>query len=52
VPKSGEVRVKVLAAGVKPLIARQLPLCQARQADELLGSGGVTGKIVLMPKGT
>jgi len=33
---------------IKPLIAQRLPLCQARQAHELLGSGGVIGKIVLM----
>jgi len=35
---------------IKPLIAQRLPLGQARQAHELLGSGGVIGKIVLMPK--
>jgi NADPH:quinone reductase-like Zn-dependent oxidoreductase len=35
----------------KPLIAERLPLCQARRAHELLGSGGVIGKIVLMPNG-
>lgn len=34
---------------IKPLIARRLPLYQARQAHELLGSGGVIGKIVLLP---
>src|SRR5215472_497224 len=34
---------------IKPLIAQRLPLCQARQAHELLGSGGVIGKIVLVP---
>ena len=34
---------------IKPLIAQRLPLCQARQAHELLGSGGVIGKIVLIP---
>jgi NADPH:quinone reductase-like Zn-dependent oxidoreductase len=33
---------------IKPLIAQRLPLCQARQAHELLGSGGVIGKIVLL----
>jgi len=33
---------------IKPLIARQFPLAEARQAHELLGKGGVTGKIVLM----
>jgi NADPH2:quinone reductase len=32
---------------IKPLIARRLPLAEARQAHELLGEGGVTGKIVL-----
>jgi NADPH2:quinone reductase len=34
---------------IKPLIAQRLPLCQARHAHELLGKGGVIGKIVLMP---
>lgn len=33
---------------IKPLIAQQFPLAQARQAHELLGKGGVTGKIVLV----
>jgi NADPH2:quinone reductase len=36
---------------IKPLIAQRLPLRQARHAHELLGSGGVIGKIVLMPNG-
>jgi len=36
---------------IKPLIARRLPLCEARRAHELLGRGGVIGKIVLMPNG-
>lgn len=36
---------------IKPLIAQRLPLCQARHAHELLGKGGVIGKIVLMPNG-
>jgi NADPH:quinone reductase-like Zn-dependent oxidoreductase len=36
---------------VEPLIAQRLPLCQARHAHELLGSGGVIGKIVLIPDG-
>ncbi|MGZ4844081.1 MAG: zinc-binding dehydrogenase, partial [Candidatus Angelobacter sp.] len=36
---------------IKPLIARRFPLSQARQAHELLGKGGVTGKIVLMCNG-
>jgi NADPH2:quinone reductase len=33
---------------LKPLIAHRLPLVEARQAHELLGKGGVTGKIVLV----
>jgi NADPH2:quinone reductase len=33
---------------IKPLIAQRLPLTEARQAHELLGEGGVTGKIVLV----
>jgi len=36
---------------IKPLIAQRLPLNQARHAHELLGSGGVIGKIVLIPNG-
>ncbi|MEC4890781.1 MAG: medium chain dehydrogenase/reductase family protein [Nitrospira sp.] len=32
---------------IKPLIAQRFPLAEARQAHELLGEGGVTGKIVL-----
>lgn len=35
---------------IKPLIARRLPLAEARQAHELLGAGGVAGKIVLVPQ--
>jgi NADPH2:quinone reductase len=31
---------------IKPLIAQRFPLSEARQAHELLGKGGVTGKIV------
>ncbi len=34
---------------IKPLIAQRFPLTEARQAQELLGNGGVTGKIVLIP---
>jgi NADPH:quinone reductase len=34
---------------VKPVIAHRFPLIAARQAQELLGKGGVTGKIVLCP---
>ena len=33
---------------ITPLIAHRLPLAEARRAHELLGEGGVTGKIVLM----
>jgi len=34
---------------IKPLIARRFPLADAREAHELLGKGGVVGKIVLVP---
>lgn len=34
---------------VQPIVAQQLPLAQARRAHELLGEGGVIGKIVLIP---
>jgi NADPH:quinone reductase-like Zn-dependent oxidoreductase len=37
---------------IKPLIAQRLPLAEARRAHELLGKGGVTGKIVLVPNGS
>ena len=37
---------------IKPLIARRFPLAGARQAHELLGKGGVTGKIVLVRDGS
>jgi NADPH2:quinone reductase len=33
---------------IKPLIARRFPLAEARAAHELLGKGGVAGKIVLV----
>jgi NADPH2:quinone reductase len=33
---------------IKPVIAQRLPLSDARQAQELLGKGGVVGKIVLV----
>jgi NADPH2:quinone reductase len=33
---------------IKPLIAQRYPLAQAREAHELLGKGGVIGKIVLV----
>jgi NADPH:quinone reductase-like Zn-dependent oxidoreductase len=34
---------------ISPIVFRRFPLAQARQAQELLGRGGVTGKIVLIP---
>lgn len=37
---------------IKPLVARRIPLAEARSAHELLGQGGVTGKIVLVTDGT
>src|SRR5215470_3731577 len=37
---------------IKPLIAQRLPLSQAGHAHELLGRGGVVGKIVLVPNGS
>jgi NADPH:quinone reductase-like Zn-dependent oxidoreductase len=37
---------------IKPLIARRLSLVEARQAHELLGRGGVTGKMVLVCNGS
>jgi len=36
---------------IKPVIAQRFPLAEARQAQELLGKGGVTGKIVLVCSG-
>jgi len=36
----------------KPLVAQRFPLVEARQAQELLGKGGVIGKIVLVPDGS
>jgi NADPH2:quinone reductase len=33
---------------IKPLIAQRFPLTEARRAHELLGKGGITGKIVLV----
>jgi NADPH:quinone reductase-like Zn-dependent oxidoreductase len=36
---------------ITPLIAHRFPLGEARQAHELLGKGGVTGKIVLLCNG-
>ena len=37
---------------IKPIIARRFPLAEARAAQELLGKGGVTGKIVLVCNGS
>jgi NADPH2:quinone reductase len=37
---------------IKPLVAHRLPLIEASQAQELLGKGGVTGKIVLVCNGS
>ena len=37
---------------IKPVIARRFPLAEARDAQELLGKGGVTGKIVLVRNGS
>jgi NADPH2:quinone reductase len=37
---------------IRPIIAQRLPLVEARQAHELLGKGGVTGKIVLVHNGS
>lgn len=34
---------------IRPIVFRRLPLAQARQAQELLGHGGVVGKVVLVP---
>jgi len=36
---------------IRPLIAWRLPLEEARRAHEMLGEGGVLGKIVLVPNG-
>ena len=33
---------------IQPLVADRLPLAEARRAHELLGKGGVTGKLVLV----
>jgi len=37
---------------IKPLIAQRFPLAEARRAHEVLGKGGVTGKIVLVCDGS
>src|SRR5512135_1012589 len=36
---------------IEPIVADRLPLADARRAQELLGKGGVIGKIVLVPHG-
>lgn len=36
---------------LQPLIAQRFPLAEARRAQELLGKGGVIGKIVLVSEG-
>jgi NADPH2:quinone reductase len=36
---------------ILPLIAQRLPFDEARRAHEMLGEGGVIGKIVLLPNG-
>jgi len=37
---------------VKPIVAQRIPLAEARRAHELLGEGGIIGKIVLVPDGS
>lgn len=37
---------------IVPLVAQRFPLAEARRAQELLGKGGVTGKIVLVCNGS
>jgi len=37
---------------IKPLIAQRFPLAEARDAHELLGKGGIAGKIVLVRNGS
>jgi NADPH2:quinone reductase len=37
---------------IRPLIAGRFPLSEARRAHEMLGKGGVTGKIVLVCNGS
>jgi len=36
---------------IRPIIAKRFPLAEARRAQELLGKGGVIGKIVLVGNG-
>jgi NADPH:quinone reductase-like Zn-dependent oxidoreductase len=37
---------------IKPVVAQRMPLAEARHAHELLGRGGVVGKIVLVCSGS
>jgi NADPH2:quinone reductase len=37
---------------IKPIVAHRLPLAEARRAHELHGTGGVTGKLVLVSGGS
>jgi NADPH:quinone reductase len=37
---------------IKPLIAQRFPIAEAKRAHELLGTGGVIGKIVLVTNGS
>jgi len=37
---------------IKPLVAQRFPLAEAKHAQELLGEGGVIGKIVLVRNGS
>ncbi len=37
---------------IKPLVAQRFPLAEAGRAHEVLGGGGVTGKIVLVANGS
>ena len=39
------------AKKIKPLVAQRLPLVEAKRAHELLGKGGITGKLVLVANG-
>jgi len=42
--------LRLLSEGkIKPIVAARIPLRETRRAHELLGAGGVTGKIVLLP---
>jgi NADPH2:quinone reductase len=36
---------------IRPIISCRLPMAEAKYAHELLGKGGVIGKIVLVPDG-